>query len=85
VLRIAEARTLKDKRSVVKSVVDRVALRFRVAIAEVGSQEQPKEAVLGLAAVSGVATHAEERVQTAVRFIESHYPVEIVDCRVERF
>jgi uncharacterized protein YlxP (DUF503 family) len=84
VLRIAHARTLKDKRSVVKSLTDRVANRFRVAVAEVDAHDRPKEAVIGLAAVSGEAAHAEASLQQVLRFIEGSFPVELVDVRLER-
>lgn len=84
VLRIAHARTLKDKRSVVKSVIDRVSDRFRVAIAEVGGQDRTKEAIIGLAAVSGDGSHAESSLQQVVRFIEASFPVELIECRLER-
>ena len=47
--------SLKDKRMVVKSIVDGARHRFRVAAAEVGSQDQWQRAALGFAAVAGSA------------------------------
>jgi uncharacterized protein YlxP (DUF503 family) len=82
-LRLPEAQTLKDKRSVVKSLVQRTAQRFRVSAAEIGSQDDPRRAVIGVAVVSGEAAHADQVLQAALRFMESEYPVEVVHGGVE--
>jgi uncharacterized protein YlxP (DUF503 family) len=50
-LLVRESRTLKDKRQVVRSVLDRVRNGFPVAAAEVESHDDVKVAVLGFAAV----------------------------------
>jgi len=55
-LSIVGARSLKDKRSVVRSFKDRMQSRFRVSIAEVGALDIPKRAVLGVAVVSSSPT-----------------------------
>jgi len=55
-LSIIGARSLKDKRSVVRSFKDRMQSRFRVSIAEVGALDVPKRAVFGVAVVSSSAT-----------------------------
>ena len=51
-LRLHAADSLKEKRSVVRSVKDRLRQRFHVAIAEVGAQDQYRLAELGVAAVA---------------------------------
>lgn len=50
-LLIHDAGSLKDKRSVVKSVKDRLHREHMVSVAEVGSLEILNQAVLGLAVV----------------------------------
>jgi uncharacterized protein YlxP (DUF503 family) len=55
-LSIVGARSLKDKRSVVRSFKDRMQSKYRVSIAEVGALDVPKHAVLGVAVVSNSAT-----------------------------
>lgn len=50
-LLVRDARTLKDKRQVVRSVQDRLRGAFKVAVAEVDSLEDRRVAVLGIAAV----------------------------------
>lgn len=55
-LQIVGARTLKDRRSVVRSLKERVQGRLRVSIAEIGSLENPKYATFGVAVVSNSST-----------------------------
>jgi uncharacterized protein YlxP (DUF503 family) len=50
-LYVRESRTLKDKRQVVRSILDRLKSRFNVAAAEVGSHDDVKVAEIGIAAV----------------------------------
>lgn len=58
-LLIGHARSLKDKRSVVAGLKDRLAREFQVAVAEVARQDSHQVAVLGIATVSSAASHAQ--------------------------
>ena len=51
-LALLEARTLKEKRSVVRSFVERLRNRFNVAVAEVGHADSPKRCRLGIVTVN---------------------------------
>jgi uncharacterized protein YlxP (DUF503 family) len=55
-LHVPGARSLKDRRAVVRSFRDRIAARFDVSIAEVGDLETPTRATLGVAVVSNDRT-----------------------------
>jgi hypothetical protein len=55
-LSIPGARTLKDKRSVVRSFKERAQSRLHVSIAELGDLDHPRHATFGVAVVSGSAT-----------------------------
>lgn len=50
-LLVRESRTLKDKRQVVRSVLDRMRDAFNVSAAEVDTHDDVKVATLGFAAV----------------------------------
>ncbi len=52
---IPHARSLKDKRSVVRRFRDRVRARFDVSVAEVGALDLHQRAVFGVAVVSNEA------------------------------
>src|SRR5580692_3928055 len=49
---VPHARSLKEKRSVVRRFRDRVRARFEVSIAEVGAQDLLQRAVFGVSVVS---------------------------------
>jgi uncharacterized protein YlxP (DUF503 family) len=59
-LSIVGARSLKDKRSVVRSFKERAQARLRVSIAEVGELDDPRTATLGAAVVANSAAHCDE-------------------------
>ena len=60
VLEIPGARSLKDKRQVVRSFKERVKSRLSVSIAEVGHQDKLQLATFGVAVVSEDASMCEE-------------------------
>jgi uncharacterized protein YlxP (DUF503 family) len=82
-LHLPTAFTLKDKRSVVKSLVQRAAQRFRVSAAEVGYHDDVRRALIGVAVVSAEAEHADQVLHAVLRFMETEYPVELVRGGVE--
>ena len=53
---VPHARSLKDKRSVVRKFKDRVRARFDVSIAEVEAQDLHQKAVFGVSVVSSDST-----------------------------
>ena len=83
-LHIPTSQSLKDKRQVVRSVLQRLRNTFEIAAAEVADQEKRQLATLGLACASGDPSHAEEVIEHAVRFIEETRPdVTIGNIQVE--
>jgi uncharacterized protein YlxP (DUF503 family) len=52
-LLVRESRTLKDKRQVVRSILDKVRSGFNVSAAEVGSHDDVKVAELAFGVVAG--------------------------------
>jgi uncharacterized protein YlxP (DUF503 family) len=59
-LQIVGARSLKDKRSVVRSLKERAQARLRVSAAEIGDLDNPRHATLGFAVVSNSAAVCDE-------------------------
>ena len=59
---IPEARSLKDKRSVIKSVKERIMNRMNVSAAEVGKQELWKAADLAFVTVAAEKKIVEKRI-----------------------
>lgn len=71
-IEIPSAHSLKEKRKVVKSVIDQVKHRFNVAIAEVDGHAQWQFAELGVACVSTSPQHADEMLRRVLQYIEEH-------------
>lgn len=79
-LEIVGARSLKDKRSVVRSMKERAQSRFRVSVAEVGVLDDPRRATLGVAVVSNEAAQC-DRVLADVAAMASTLPDAILADR----
>lgn len=77
-IHIGHARSLKAKRSVVKSIVEGGRRRYGVAAAEVGYQEQWQRALLGFAAVASSEQHANDIVDEVERFVWSHPEIQVL-------
>jgi uncharacterized protein YlxP (DUF503 family) len=83
-LHVPLSASLKDKRQVVQSVLQRVRNKFEVAAAEVGTLESWQIATIGVSCVSNSARHAEEMAQHVRRYIEETRPdVEVTDERLD--
>ena len=76
------SQSLKDKRQVVRSVLDTARRRFSVAAAEVAHQDLWQRTELGFATVSGSASHASEVMDDIERMLWSQAGLELV--RAER-
>jgi uncharacterized protein YlxP (DUF503 family) len=66
-LYIHGARSLKDKRQVLRKVVDRVRARYNVAMAEVGDQDIWQTAVVGVCAVANDHSFVNQVLDKIVR------------------
>ena len=77
-LRLPDAHSLKDKRQVVRSILDTNRRRYGVAAAEVAHQDHWQRAVLGFAAVGSTAAHVEEVIGAVEDAIWAHPAVEVL-------
>jgi len=66
-LYIQGASSLKDKRQVVRKVVDRLRSRFNVTVAEVGDNDVWQRAVIGIAAVANDRSFVNEVLDKCAR------------------
>lgn len=83
VLALGQSHSLKDKRQVVRKIVDRVRARFLVAIAEVDDLDLWQRATLGLSAVGNDTHHVRSLLDEVVRAIEDLYVAPVVQCEVQ--
>ena len=83
VLHIPQARSLKEKRQVLKSMMDIIHRKFNVSIAEIEDQDLHQRATLGVACVANEQAHV-HRVLEAVRAtVESNPEAVLCDVAVE--
>jgi uncharacterized protein YlxP (DUF503 family) len=82
-LRIREARSLKDKRQVVKSILDRIRNGFNVSAAEVDAQDKHQLAVLGFAMVSNEVFHVRTVLEKIVEALRRHPVAEFIGHEIE--
>jgi uncharacterized protein len=77
--------SLKEKRSVVKSLVERLKSRFNVSAAEVDRQDVHTTGVIGIAIVSGDSNFLEQCIDTVVNFIHNDGRFYVTDIKREIF
>lgn len=80
---IHETNSLKEKRQIIKSVIQRVKSRFNVSIAEVGEQDKWQAAEIGFCCVSNTRRHADEMLNSVIQFIERDGRFDVTKCEVE--
>ncbi len=77
-LRLPDAHSLKDKRSIVKTVLDGSRRRFQVAAAETAHQDEWQRAQLGFTAISSTARHTTEVIDQVDRFVWSFPELDVL-------
>ena len=83
ILHMHDNRSLKGKRKVVRSIVDKVKHKFNVSIAEVGSNDKWQRIELGVSAVGNDRRHIDSSLNNILGYVDTLYLAEIVDSSVE--
>ena len=79
---IPQSNSLKDKRQVCRSLVDRTRQRFNASIAEVGTQDVHQTLTIGVAVVSGAVPHAQNMLDEVIRYMEEYADAELTTAEV---
>jgi uncharacterized protein len=83
-LHISESFSLKDKRSVVKSLLARLRQEHQVAAAEIDLLDDPRAAVIAFTTVSNSSRQLDQTLQAALRWIERTFPqAEVISEQIE--
>ena len=77
-LLLPSASSLKDKRQVLRHLLDTARRRYSVAAAELDYQDLRQRALLGFAAVAADVAHVDEVLDKVERFVWSHPELEVV-------
>jgi uncharacterized protein YlxP (DUF503 family) len=82
-LSLPGAMGLKDKRRLIKSLVERAQRRFRVSAAEIDHHDTWRRAAVGFACVSTSTRHAHEVLSEIATFMEHQDDIVLMDFQVE--
>lgn len=79
------AASLKDKRSVLKRMTDRVKNEYNVSIGEIDHQNLWQRTTLSIVATASSKEAAEREVRRAIRLLESNPEWEMTDLTVDYY
>jgi len=80
---LVDNQSLKGKRKVVRSMVDRVKSRFNAAVAEVGSNDKWQMIELGITTVENDRQHMDSSLNHILSFLDSMGLAQLVDSEME--
>lgn len=79
------ARSLKDKRRILKSIMTRLRNEFNLSIAEIGSNDAWRQSELGLAIVANDTAYGHRVIDKVVRKIELNQDILLTDVQTETY
>ncbi len=80
---IPGARSLKDKRSVLRSLKDRILNKMNVSVAEVGSQDQWQYSEMAFVTVGASSEIVQSRISDLNKALHSNPRYVLMDLRTE--
>jgi uncharacterized protein YlxP (DUF503 family) len=82
-LYLPTTQSLKDKRRIIKSIIEKIRAKFNVSISEVDYQDQWGKATLGIAIVTTDSAYAQQVLNAATKVIDQNSEAEIYNLSVE--
>lgn len=82
-LHLGEANSLKDKRRILKSLIDRIKNRYNVSVAEVGEQDLWQRSTVGISMISCEQAHVHKVLASVIKFVEAQDTVLITNFQTE--
>jgi len=67
------SKSLKNKRSIVKSITQRIHNKYNVSIAEINNNEKWKNATIGISIIANEMLYIERKLSDVIHFIEDTY------------
>ena len=81
--RLNDCRSLKGKRKIVKSIVNRLQNKFNASVAEVGSNDIHQMAKIGFAVVGNNQKMINSKMDKIVNMAEAFGLAELIDSEME--
>ena len=76
-------RSLKEKRRIVKSLIEKSKHRFNVAIAEVGDQDLHQRSTIGIAVVGNDSRLLNSLLDQIITYMDSLQLADLIDQEIE--
>ncbi|OPX41631.1 MAG: DUF503 domain-containing protein [Deltaproteobacteria bacterium] len=83
VFHLPENRSLKGKRKVVRSMIDKVKGRFNVAVAETGSNDKWQRIEIGITTVGNDRRHIDSSLNHVLDFLDSLCLAQVVETDID--
>lgn len=85
-LRLPMCSSLKEKRSQLKPLLNRLGKEFNLAVAELDYQDRWGETLIGCVTLSNDGTHTQRSLQKVLNWFERNYPhFYIIQEKIELF
>lgn len=68
---LPESHSLKEKRSVLQSVIKKIRNKFNAAVAEIENQDKWQKCTIGIAIIGGNTAHADSQLQSIINYVEA--------------
>ncbi len=82
-LQIPYARSLKDKRSQIKSLKDRVSSRFNASVAEIDEHDNWQQAVIGVCMISNDKSYLDKQYSLVEALVLEYTQLELINVTRE--
>ncbi len=77
-LNLPGCQSLKEKRGRLQPMLTKLKREFNLSVSEVGLQDVWQSAWIGCALVSNDSSHNQQILSEVVKYIETHYPDEVI-------
>ncbi|WP_252244592.1 MULTISPECIES: DUF503 domain-containing protein [unclassified Clostridium] len=77
-LRASWVSSLKEKRMIVKSLIQRLKNKFNVSVSEIDNQDVHKNIAIGMVGICGNSAQADSTAENIIEFIDSNTDAEII-------
>lgn len=84
-IHIPDARSLKDKRQVLRSLKDKLRAHFNVAVAELDHQDTWQRSQIGVVSIASDANHLEQSLAAVLAESENVLGRDLVSHEIEYF
>lgn len=84
-LRASWVHSLKEKRMIVKSIIQKLKNKFNISVGEVDEQDIHQTIVIGISAVCGSSAQVDSTMENVITFIEENTDAEIINIENEKY